>query len=286
MMKRPLLFLFAWIMTSGLMAQQGQVFDNLTLKSEILKMDRKYAIYLPPGYETSVRSYPVLYLLHGAGGDQAEWVQRGEVKYITDKAIAEGIAKPLIIVMPDASGPDRGYTNNPSGTWRYEDYFFEEFIPHLEKTYRIRPGKRNRSVAGLSMGGNGTFIYALHHPEMFKAACPLSAGPGPLSIEWAKEYLKRRHPDVSDDQLQEWYNRHSVLELINSMPENQKNAVRWYIDCGDDDHISNVYEGNSLIHIAMRKNEIPHEFRIRDGGHTWEYWRSALPDVLEFVSFP
>jgi enterochelin esterase-like enzyme len=65
------------------------------------------------------------------------------------------------------------------------------------------------------------------------------------------------------------------------MPEDRKKAVRWYIDCGDDD--SHV-EGNSLVNIAMRKNGIPHEFRVRDGGHTWTYWRAALPEVLRFVS--
>jgi S-formylglutathione hydrolase FrmB len=65
------------------------------------------------------------------------------------------------------------------------------------------------------------------------------------------------------------------------MPDGQKKAVRWYIDCGDDDFL---YEGNCLVHIAMRKKEIPHEFRIRDGVHSWTYWRASLPKVLEFVS--
>jgi S-formylglutathione hydrolase FrmB len=72
-----------------------------------------------------------------------------------------------------------------------------------------------------------------------------------------------------------------VLELINNVSDDNKKAVRWYIDCGDDDFL---FEGNSLAHIAMRKKEIPHEFRIRNGGHSWSYWRTALPDVLAFVS--
>jgi S-formylglutathione hydrolase FrmB len=77
------------------------------------------------------------------------------------------------------------------------------------------------------------------------------------------------------------YKRHSALELINTMPEEKLKAVRWYIDCGDDDFL---YEGNSLVHIALKKKEIPHEFRIRDGAHTWTYWRESLPEVLSFVS--
>src|SRR3954451_9029707 len=85
------------------MAQTGKVMDNLSLKSKILNMERKYAIYLPPDYESSQRSYPVLYLLHGSGDDQTGWVQFGEAGTIADKAIKENISTPLIIVMPDAN---------------------------------------------------------------------------------------------------------------------------------------------------------------------------------------
>ncbi len=82
-------------------------------------MERKYAIYLPPCYETSQRSYPVLYLLHGSGDDQSGWVQFGEIMHIADKAIREGKATPMIVVMPDADAGQRGYTNDVSGEWRY-----------------------------------------------------------------------------------------------------------------------------------------------------------------------
>jgi enterochelin esterase-like enzyme len=84
-------------------AQTGKVFDNLSMKSEILNMERKYAIYLPPDYEISERSYPVLYLLHGAGDDQSGWIQFGEVLHTADKAIQNGSSTAMIIVMPDAS---------------------------------------------------------------------------------------------------------------------------------------------------------------------------------------
>jgi enterochelin esterase-like enzyme len=214
-------------------------------------MDRKYAIYLPPDYTSSQRSYPVLYLLHGSGDDQTGWVQFGEVLHIADMAINQGKATPMIIVMPDANTGQRGYFNDINGKWRYEDFFFEEFIPYIEKQYRIKSDKRYRAISGLSMGGGGTLLYALRHPEMFSSACPLSASVG------------------------------EALPLIDSLPDDQKKAVRWFIDCGDDDFL---YEGNSLVHIAMRKKEIPHEFRIRDGGHTWTYWRTSLPEVLSFIS--
>ncbi len=281
-MKNQFLFLLLIGTSIGLSAQTtGKVFDNLSLPSKILNMERKYAIYLPPDYETSTRSYPVLYLLHGGGDDQTGWVQFGEVLNITDNAIKESKATPMIIVMPDANTVRRGYANNATGTWLYEDFFFKELMPFVEKKYRIKGEKRFRAIAGLSMGGDGSFTYALHHPELFSSACPLSAGTGPLTMDAAKTNVRRADSTATDEQIESFYKRQSVLELVNNVPDTLKKAVRWYIDCGDDDFL---YEGNSLVHIAMRKKEIPHEFRARDGGHTWTYWRQALPDVLAFVS--
>jgi enterochelin esterase-like enzyme len=263
------------------LAQTGKVYDNLSLPSKILKSDRKYAVYLPPGYETSERSYPVLYLLHGSGDDQTGWVQFGEVLNITDKAINDGTATPMIIVMPDANTGRKGYFNDIKGDWNYEDFFFKELVPYVEKKYRIKGEKHYRAIAGLSMGGGGSFMYALHHPEMFSSSCPLSASVGPLTVDDARKAYTKNNPDIADSVIVKYYNQHSVLALVNNIPDDQKKAVRWYIDDGDDDFL---YEGNCLVHIAMRKKEIPHEFRVRDGGHTWTYWRASLPNVLEFVS--
>jgi enterochelin esterase-like enzyme len=282
-MKKILTIAISTLISFSVSGQMGKVFDNLTMHSDILNMDRKFAIYLPPDYESSERSYPVLYLLHGGGDDQTGWVQFGEVLHITDKAINSGIATPMIIVMPDASGVRRGYFNDPKNEWRYEDFFFEEFMPFVEKAYRIKGEKRYRAVAGLSMGGGGSFIYALHHPELFSSACPLSAGTGPLSIQDAEERLKRyyRETDYSKSDIENYFKKYSAVELFKTLPEKDLKSVRWFIDCGDDDFL---FEGNSLIHIEMRKRKIPHEFRIRDGGHTWTYWRESLPVVLEFIT--
>jgi len=109
----------------------------------------------------------------------------------------------------------------------------------------------------------------------------MSAGTGPANLDRTKARLKREYSNIADTSVTAFYKRQSVLEMVNNMPESNKKAVRWYIDCGDDDFL---YEGNSLVLIAMRKKEIPHEFRVRDGAHNWTYWRTALPDVLQFVS--
>ena len=266
-------------------AQTGKVFDSLSMPSEILKSERKYAIYLPPDYETSQRSYPVLYLLHGGGDDQTGWIQFGEVLHIADKAINAGTATPMIIAMPDANTGRRGYWNDILGEWRYEDFIFEEFIPYVEKRYRIKGEKRYRAIAGLSMGGEGTYLYAFRHPEMFSSACPLSAGTGPRTPEDIVNRIRRYGPEtadgLADSLIKDYHRRHSALALVETIPADTLKTVRWYIDCGDDDFL---FEGNALMHITMRKKEIPHEYRVRDGGHGWTYWRTALPEVLKFVS--
>ena len=280
-------FLFFIIMISvfSAFAQTGKVFDNLSMTSDILGGERKFALYLPPDYDTSERSYPILYLLHGGGDDQTGWVQFGEILHIADKAIKNGTATPMIVVMPDANTGHRGFANDLTGQWRYEDFFFEELMPYVESTWRIKSEKRYRAIAGLSMGGGGTYNYALHRPELFSSACPLSASTGPRDVEAVKGWLQRYSYDstatFTDAQLQAFVERESAVHMMKSYPAEDIKAVRWYIDCGDDDFL---YEGNSLIHIALRKRDIPHEFRIRDGAHNWTYWRESLPEVLRFVS--
>lgn len=283
-MKRKIILVFLTFGLIGgqLWAQHGKVFDKLSMKSSILNSERHFAIYLPPDYESSSRDYPVLYLLHGAGDDQTGWVQFGEVLRITDEAIKNGKATPMIIVMPDANTGQRGYYNDINGKWNYEDFFFKELMPFVEKTYRIKKEKRYRAIAGLSMGGGGSFMYALHHPELFSSSAPLSAYVGPLTIEDFKRNLSRNEDvNYTDEQLEDYFKNHNAVELIKSMPKEKLSSVRWYIDCGDDDFL---FEGNSLVHIEMKKKEIAHEYRVRDGAHNWTYWRESLPEVLEFVS--
>lgn len=269
--------------TSMALAQGGQVFETRTVKSNILKSERKYSIYLPAGYDETDRSYPVLYLLHGAGDDHTGWVQFGQVQHIADKTIAEGKAGPMIIVMPDANTERRGYFNDIKGDFNYEDFFFEELIPHIEKTYRVRSERRYRAVSGLSMGGGGTIFYALHRPELFAAAAPLSAATGSWNIEQLKSRMENER-GITNAQFDAYFKRHSIEGVLAaSTPEQLKQirSIRWYISNGDDDFL---YEGNALMHITFRKNEIPHEFRVKDGAHNWTYWRMELPIVIEFVA--
>ena len=273
-----LILIFSFFVSS---AQHGKVMDDLSLNSKILKSERKFAVYLPPDYQNSTRSYPVLYLLHGYTDDHTGWVQFGEVLHIADKAIISGEATSMIIVMPDAQTGKKGYFNSFSEKWNYENYFFNEFIPFIEEKYRVKSEKKYRAIAGLSMGGGGGFVYALHHPEMFASACPLSAYLGELDFDSFYASFLKNQKDVNQESLLDYFKNHNVISLITTGDIQKINSVRWYIDCGDDDYL---FEGNSLVHLNMRKRNIKHEYRVRDGKHNWTYWRESLSDVLIFVS--
>jgi enterochelin esterase-like enzyme len=147
------------IITAQNPGDKGIVLESLVVKSKILGHDIKYSVYLPSDYNTSNRSYPVLYLLHGYTDDETSWIQFGEVNASADKLIANRECTPMIIVMPDAGLS--WYINNYNGSVNYEEAFFSEFLPEIEKAYRIRKSKEFRAIGGNSMGGYGSMLYSL-----------------------------------------------------------------------------------------------------------------------------
>ena len=145
-----------------------------TVYSEALKRDVKYKVYLPNEYNTTSFSYPVLYLLHGMGGSEKDWSdpKQGNIQKIADEWFAKNPMKKAIIVMPDAQSC--WYRDSADDSCKYETFFFNELIPTVEKTYRCKIGKENRSIAGLSMGGYGSLLYSLRRPDMFSACFAMS----------------------------------------------------------------------------------------------------------------
>ncbi len=264
----------------------GKVIENAVVKSGILKKDVRYSVYLPADYTGSARSYPVVYLLHGYTDDNTTWVQSGEVNRYADKAIGEGTIPPMIIVMPNADST--WYVNSYDGQVRYEDFFLQEFIPSIEKTYRIRSKKQYRGIAGLSMGGYGSLLYSFHHPDQFTAAAALSAAVfddttvASFGDDWYRQALGPAWGRGLKGQgrlTESWY-RNSVLRLVETMPVSELKKVRYYIDCGDHDKLT---KGNSLLHLALFNKDIPHEYRVRNGEHSWSYWRTGITDALRFI---
>ncbi|MBX2892259.1 MAG: esterase family protein [Saprospiraceae bacterium] len=285
-MKHIFTLLFA-VSAAALCAQQGTLKESLKVKSTMLGQEVEYSIYLPSDYETSSRRYPVLYLLHGFTDDETAWAQFGEAHLIADRMANSGEMASMLIVMPDAGVS--WYVNSADGKVKYEDFFIKEFIPFVDKTYRTRSAKESRAIAGLSMGGHGSLIMAMKHPELFVAAAPLSAG---IFTEeevldmpdeaWENVFAKpygaglKGKERLTPHLFQNW-----ILKIVENASADDLKKVRYYIDCGDKDFL---IKGNMALHAALIDKKVPHEFRVRGGEHNWEYWRTALPEVLKFVS--
>jgi len=294
------LLLFVVFIPASAFAQYGTVDNSLSVNSEILDREMSYSVYLPESYHTSTRDYPVLYLMHGMTGDHNDWINVGEMHRIAGKAIAQGKAPEMIIVMPDGLY-DSFYINNYDGSLNWEDFFHEEFIPEVEDQFRILSNRNNRAIAGLSMGGYGAMYHAVKYKEKFSAVYAMSAAflevepleEGEERSGWNRDfYLETWGPD-NEYGLPENYKEHSIQEMFKAMDPVEENDRPWtpgaeetvqlpkiFIDCGDDDFLLN--ENMNLVKILNDKN-VDFEFRVHDGAHTWEYWRTALGETMQFI---
>lgn len=279
-MKRTLLALLFTAVALGASAQSKN--DTESIESRLLGCTQKYNVYLPDGYDAA-KTYPVVYLLHGLYGDYSNWVGMGGMKAVADELMLSGEACPMVIIMPNAGDADihnyqNGYFNVKD--WPYEDFFFGEFIPEVEKKFNCGGSKGMRAVMGLSMGGGGTIVYAQRHPDMFSSAYGMSA------------WLDNRESEVNGGKADGSkfvltalsVREHSALDFIdNASPDTigELRTVKWFLDCGDDDFLLDL---SVRLHIKMKAAGLHSELRVRDGIHNWEYWHTALRTSLPFAS--
>mgnify|MGYP002853672361 CR=1 FL=1 len=253
-----------------------------SISSKTLGVQVKYNIYLPDGFNESQEQYPIVYLLHGFTDDYTAWCNKGQMQPIADELIETGEACKMIIVMPNAGGPDiyntwNGYFNMPG--WSYEDFFFGELMPQVEKKYRAIGDKQHRAIMGLSMGGGGSTVYGQHHPELFSSVYAMSA--------WLESDGGARKEVGVDDKVylvSQAVKQNSALAYVATADEAtvaQLRTVKWFFDCGDDDFL---FDLSIRIHQLMRDKKIKDELRIRNGVHNWEYWHQAIRIALPFAS--
>lgn len=280
------MLLLSMISITQAQVSHGVVKEGLTMESKTLGKKVRYTIYLPFDYETSTRFYPVVYLLHGYTDNDMAWIQFGEANLTADEAIAKREIPSMIIAMPDG-GPS-WFINNYNNSVRYEDFFFQEFLPYIESHYRTRPEKRYRAVAGLSMGGFGSLVYAMRHPDMFAACAAMSAAVNTtdqiVAIEdstWKSSWpITVYGPGSGQARLTEHFLSYNPIRMVETGDAEKLKSVRIYLDCGDDDYLT---IGNAMLHVALTQKKIPHEYRVRDGAHTWSYWRNGLTDAVIFI---
>lgn len=268
----------AAIVCTAITAQAKVVTDSI--KSTILGATVKVNIYLPAEFDSNTtKKYPVVYLLHGFTDTYSAWVDKGHLDQVADEMIQKGEIPPMIIIMPNAGGPEtRGTWNgyfNMEG-WAYHDFFYQELMPTLEKKYRIIGDRANRAVSGLSMGGGGCTVYAQNHTDLFSSCYAMSA--------WFTSQDTQLDPNNRQTYVTKAAHQNDAIKFVSNATNEtiQKlRTVRWFIDIGDDDFL---FDQDIQLYQTMRSKRIPCELRVRNGGHTWQYWNTALRTSLPFAA--
>jgi enterochelin esterase-like enzyme len=239
--------------------------NRVWYNSPTLSMQRRMLVYTPAGYENSKEKYPVLYLLHGGSIDEEGWTTMGKAHLILDNLIAQGKAKPMIIVMPNGyanqtaapgEGPvikGRPGSGMPSSTQTFETSLVKDIIPFIESAYRVIPNKEGRAITGLSMGGMHSFNITVNNPDLFAYIGVFSAGvrnPTP-EIEKQLETLKASKPKL------------------------------YWVGCGVTDPLA--YTGTKALVELLKKHNFNYVYRESEGAHTWFTWRVYLAEFAPLI---
>ena len=247
-------------------------------KSEVLGFQRRVYVYTPAGYESGTQKYPVFYLLHGAGGDEDAWTNMGRAAQRMDNLIAQGKAKPMIVVMTNGNANQAGAQNEvpplPSAgeqgmaayqryAGKFEEHLVKDVVPFIEKNFRTLTDKDNRAIAGLSMGGMHTQTITNNNPGMFSYIGVYSMGIMSFG---------QQDPEAAARQEQERITRLTALK-------NSGYKLYW-IACGKDDF---VYKGVVTLRETLDKVGLKYIYRESTGGHTWANWRIYLSEFAPML---
>lgn len=236
--------------------------ESVWFDSPTLGINRRMMVYTPYGYHdkaNSRKTYPVLYLLHGGGGDEEAWVSMGRACEILDNLIEKGLAVPMLCVMPNGNATQQAartlqvpVQTNPAAANAYVNSLAKDIIPYIESHYRVIAKKSGRAVAGLSMGGGHTFSVSTLYPNLFDYICPMSSG-------------------VRDEEQSK-----TALEGI------KKAGYKLYwIGCGDQD--AGAYENSKRLEKILNELGMEHTLYISGGGHEWKNWRLYLNTIGQLL---
>ncbi len=228
-----------------------------TYRSKSLDRVRELVVYTPPGYEQAGATFPTLYLQHGSGDNQATWVAHGKAHWILDNLIAQGRAKPMVVVMMDGhaalGGGERMMQNYIS---LFERDLLEDVLPFIEKTYRVKTDATSRAIVGLSMGGGQSLGIGLRHTDRFA---------------WVGGFSSAI-PDTD-----------SIAEsLAHADATNQQLKLLW-IACGKDDFL---LKRNTDFIALLTEKKIQHTWKQSEGAHSWPVWRGYLAEFAPLLFQP
>jgi enterochelin esterase-like enzyme len=229
--------------------------EMVSYESKSVGTTRKMNVYTPPGYSTD-KKYPVLYLLHGIGGDETEWQRFANPGQLLDNLIADGKAKPMIIVMPNgrAQKDDRaqGGMGSAPAFAKFEDDLLKDLIPFMEKNYSVQADREHRALAGLSMGGGQSLNFGLKHLDTFAWVGGFSSAP---NTKRPTELLP--DPAAAKDKL----------KLL-------------FLSCGNKDGLIRVSQG---VHAYLKENNVPHTWHVDGNAHDAKHWKNTLHHFMQHV---
>jgi S-formylglutathione hydrolase FrmB len=284
------LVLLFFLIVPALAAAQSRI-DCSALNSHILKQVVHYCVYIPAGYDAGAKQnppkrYPVLYFLHGLGDNEQTLFNSGGWTLLEDLRNQHKMGD-FLIVAPE--GRRSFYINSADGSVRYNDFFLQEFLLHIEGKYRVRPGRSGRAISGISMGGYGALRFGFAHPELFSAVSAQSAA------------LITESPQTLDSASRTGAPLAGVLAAIFGKPINvphwnenspfvlakknvsalRKQAI--YFNCGQDDNYG-FEKGAAAMHDELQKEGVKHEYHAYPGDHSLTYFLSHFAEVMEFHS--
>ena len=230
-------------------------------QSKALGIARRMHIYTPPGYATSGKRYPVLYLLHGAGDNDEAWLMAGRANFIFDNLIAAGKAKPMIVVMPAGHTPGAAPVGgvSPTGPDAFARDLMTDVVPYAEKNYRTLRGRENVAIAGLSMGGQQTLNVGLTNLDKFSQIGVFSSGW--FGQDGAASFAKSHEALLADPKL------------------NDRIKLFWFAT-GKDDF---VLPSTKAALALLDQYKIRHSYKETEGGHTWPNWRAYLNEFAPLL---
>jgi len=281
---------FLVLLIAGSAAAQSRI-DCSALNSQILKQVVHYCVYLPAGYDASAaqhpaKRYPLLYFLHGLGDNEQTLFNGGGWTLLDDLRNQHKMGD-FLIVSPE--GRRSFYINSADGAVRYNDFFLQEFIPQIERKYRICAGRAGRAISGISMGGYGALRFAFAHPELFSAASAQSAAlitASPQTLDSASltgaPLAGVLAPVFGKPISVAHWNENSPFVLA------KKNAAALrklaiYFNCGQDDNYG-FEKGAAALHEELQREGVKHEYHPYPGDHSLTYFLSHFGEVMEFHS--
>jgi S-formylglutathione hydrolase FrmB len=263
--------------------------DCSTVNSRILKQTVHYCVQLPAEYDaksSTAQRYPVLYFLHGLGQNEQTLFSTGGWSVIDDLRRQNKISD-FLVVAPE--GKRTFYINSPGNTLRYSDFLLQEFVPAIERKYRVLPGRKNRAITGVSMGGYGALRFAFAHPETFSAVSAQSAAlitqtPQELSSAGRSGTPLGRlmGPAFGEPVNVAHWNENSVFVLAKKNQTGLRSQAI-YFNCGEQDDFG-FEDGAAALHKQLQGEGVKHEYHSYPGDHSLTYFLSHMGEVMEFHS--